>query len=664
MDLVLPADRVVAKSYFKSYKEYEALYQQSIKDPETFWRRTASELLHWEQKFETVLYGSFLDKVTASAVWFPEGRLNACYNALDRHAMATPDKVAYVWEQDEPGNSVSYTYAQVLYHTCQLANYLKGKLKVKSGDVVTIYMPMIPAVVFSMLACCRIGAVHNVVFAGFSVEALLERIEDSKSRVLITADHGKRGGKLIGLKKIAHEAVSRASCVEKVIVFKHSGQPIIGAFDEEKDVWWDEMVAKESPYCPCEPMSAEAPLFILYTSGSTGKPKGVVHSIAGYLLGAQLSFKYAFDYQPGDVYACVADIGWITGHTYILYGPLLQGATSVLFESTPLYPTPERYWDMVDKLKVTQLYTSPTAVRTLRKCGDEHVLKYNLSSLRIIGTVGEPINSEAWRWLHEVVGKKRVSIVDTYWQTETGSFLLLPLPGSAAAKPGAACFPFFGIDAAVLDPQTGRELKGNNVTGVLAIRAPWPSCARTVYNNHERYLSAYFQPFPGYYFTGDGVTRDSDGYYWINGRVDDVINISGHRLSTAEVENVLSQSPKVAESAVVGIADEVTGQAICCFVVLKPYELDNLDIVAELKNHVRGSIGAFASPKFVHICPDLPKTRSGKLVRRILRKIGGGELTGKESPQEVANILGDLTTLAEPQVIDSLVKIINTKPHI
>ncbi|KAJ1551264.1 acetyl-CoA synthetase [Nowakowskiella sp. JEL0078] len=587
------------------------------------------------------------------------------YKALHKKSIDAPDtffgEVAIIWEADEPGQSESITYGELLQDVCRFANVLK-KLGVKKGDPVAIYMPMVPEAAIAMLACTRIGAVHSVVFAGFSSDALRDRILDAECKVLVTADQGKRGGKSVHLKKIADEAVSQCASIQKVIVYQRTGDPSV-SMTSPRDVWWHEEVANQRTYCPPERMDSEDPLFMLYTSGSTGKPKGVVHTTGGYLLGAAATVKYVFDVHQGDVFGCMADVGWITGHTYILYGPLLNGVTTVIFESIPTYPDASRYWQLVDKHKVTQFYTAPTAIRALRRLGDKFVEPYSLSTLRVIGSVGEPINPEAWLWYEEKVGRGNCAVVDTYWQTETGSIIVTPLPGAIATKPGSATLPFFGVDLAVLDPTTGVELLGNDVTGVLAVKQPIPSIARSVYNNHARYLDTYMKPYPGYYFTGDGVTRDKDGYYWIRGRVDDVINVSGHRMSTAEVESALILHPLCAEAAVVGINDEITGQAVVCFVTLKSEQSDETGIIKSLVAQVRTHIGPFATPKRIILVPDLPKTRSGKIMRRILRKIAGGDvsssdLTSKDGSTPEENLrekLGDLSTLADPTIIATLV---------
>ncbi|CEI96034.1 Putative Acetyl-coenzyme A synthetase FacA [Rhizopus microsporus] len=510
-------------------------------------------------------------------------------------------------------------------------------------------MPMVPEAVFAMLACARIGAVHSVVFAGFSSESLRDRINDCGARVILTSDEGRRGGKNIATKRIVDEALKNTPTIEHVLMLRRTGSEV--PFTPGRDLWWHEEIVKARPYCCPENVNAEDPLFLLYTSGSTGTPKGVVHTTAGYLLGATATVKYVFDYHPEDIYACMADIGWITGHTYLVYGPLSVGATSLLFESTPTYPTPSRFWETVEKHRVTQFYTAPTAIRALRRLGDEWVDKCDLSSLRVIGSVGEPINPEAWEWYYDKVGKRQCAVVDTYWQTETGSIIITPLPGATLTKPGSATFPFFGIKPVILDPTSGKELEGNDVTGVLAISQPWPSMARSVYNNHNRYLDTYLYPYKGYYFTGDGATRDKDGFIWIRGRVDDVINVSGHRLSTAEIESALILHHSVAEAAVVGGHDDLTGQCIHAFATLKPNIEDSEGLEKELALQVRKVIGPFATPKRIYVISDLPKTRSGKIMRRILRKIVNSE----------HDSLGDISTLADPSVVEQLIKHVHGK---
>ncbi|KAK3838211.1 MAG: acetyl-coenzyme A synthetase [Linnemannia gamsii] len=626
--------------YVKSYEQYKEMHRQSIENPDEFFGKMATELLSWSKPFHTVQYGGLEHGDTA---WFLDGQLNASYNCVDRHALANPDKIAIIYEADEPNQSENITYGELLRKVCQLAGALRAR-GIKKGDTVAIYMPMIPEAVVAFLACARIGALHSVVFAGFSAEALRDRVQDAECRLVITSDQGKRGGKSIETKKIVDDALRACPSVETVIVCQRTGADV--PMKEGRDFWWGEECSKRMNYLTPEPMNSEDPLFLLYTSGSTGQPKGVMHTTAGYLLGAAATVKYVFDYHPGDIFACMADVGWITGHSYIVYGPLALGATTVLFESIPTYPTPARYWELIAKHKVTQFYTAPTAIRALRRLGDEWVEGHDLSSLRILGTVGEPINPEAWHWYNDKVGKGRCAIVDTYWQTETGCHIVTPLPGAIATKPGSATVPFFGIDVAILDPVTGKELEGNDVTGVLAVKKAWPSIARTIYGNHHRYLETYLKPYPGYYFTGDGATRDKDGYIWVRGRVDDVINVSGHRLSTAEIESALIMHQAVAETAVIGAADDVTGQCIHAFVCLKPgVSNHSTDLSKELVLQVRKVIGPFAAPKKIYLVEDLPKTRSGKLMRRILRKIIAGE----------SDSLGDISTLADPSVVEVLI---------
>ncbi|KAG9325892.1 hypothetical protein KVV02_001289 [Mortierella alpina] len=626
--------------HISSVEQYQTMYRQSLEDPDTFFAKLATELLSWSKPFHTVRHGGL---EYGDIAWFLDGQLNASYNCVDRHALAYPDKVAIIYEADEPNESEHVTYDELLRMVCQLAGVLRAH-GIRKGDTVAIYMPMIPEAIVALLACARVGALHSVVFAGFSAEALRDRVQDASSRLVLTADQGKRGGKTIETKKIVDDALKNCPSVETVIVCQRTGAEV--PMKRGRDYWWGDEVSKHPTYAPAETMNSEDPLFLLYTSGSTGTPKGVMHTTAGYLLGAAATVKYVFDYHPGDIFACMADVGWITGHTYIVYGPLALGATTVLFESIPTYPTPSRYWELIAKHKVTQFYTAPTAIRALRRLGDEWIEGHDLSSLRILGTVGEPINPEAWHWYNSKVGKGRCAVVDTYWQTETGSHIVTPLPGAIATKPGSATLPFFGIDLAILDPVSGKELKGNDVTGVLAVKRAWPSIARTIYGNHYRFLDTYLKPYPGYYFTGDGATRDKDGYIWIRGRVDDVINVSGHRLSTAEIESALITHHAVAETAVIGANDDVTGQCIHAFVCLKPGISGHAgDLNKELVSQVRKVIGPFASPKKIYLVEDLPKTRSGKLMRRILRKIVAGE----------ADSLGDISTLADPTVVAALI---------
>ncbi|KAI1977447.1 acetyl-coenzyme A synthetase 2 [Ophidiomyces ophidiicola] len=627
-----------ARPHIQDLDEYMQLYQESINDPDTFWARMAHDLISFEKNFEKTHMGSFEGGDNA---WFVGGRLNVSYNCVDRHAMKTPDKVAIIYEADEPGHGREISYSALLRDVCQLAWVLK-KQGVRKGDTVAIYLPMIPEAIVALLACARIGAIHSVIFAGFSSDSLRDRILDAQSKFVITADEGKRGGKVIGTKKIVDEALKQCPDVVNCIVFKRTDANI--SWTEGRDLWWHEEVEKYPNYIAPESMDSEDPLFLLYTSGSTGKPKGVMHTTAGYLVGAAATGKYVFDIHPNDRFFCGGDVGWITGHTYVVYAPLVTGCTTVVFESTPAYPNFSRYWDVIEQHKVTQFYVAPTALRLLKRAGDHHI-RHEMKDLRILGSVGEPIAAEVWKWYNEAVGKGEAHIVDTYWQTETGSHVITPLGGITPTKPGSASFPFFGIDPVIIDPMSGEERVGNDVEGILAFRKPWPSMARTVWGDHKRYMDTYFNVYKGYYFTGDGAGRDHEGYYWIRGRVDDVVNVSGHRLSTAEIEAALIEHHSVAEAAVVGIADELTGQAINAFVSLKNSN-ENTDMIrSEMILQVRKSIGPFAAPKAVFVVEDLPKTRSGKIMRRILRKIVCGE----------EDSLGDISTLSDPTVVGKII---------
>jgi len=635
---------------------YKEDYENALKDPDEFWASKANEMLDWMAPFSKVQMGSF---ERGDIAWFVGGKLNLCFNAIDRHVIAGKgDQVGMIWEGDEPNDIRSITYQEMLNKVSQITNALKSQ-GVRKGDVVTIYMPMVPELAFTMLACARMGAVHSVVFAGFSSEALASRVVASSSKFIVTADKGKRGSRDIGLKKIVHDAVEKvkkenANLIEKVMVWERFYEPesTEAPYEmDEKDVRMDPLVSVQRPYCPPEIMDSEDNLFILYTSGSTGKPKGLVHTTGGYSLFAAYTTQTTFDISEGDIFACVADCGWITGHTYVVYGPLLLGSTTFLFESTPVYPDPGRYWDMIQRHKITQFYTAPTAIRLLMRYGDEHPNKYDISSVRVLGSVGEPINPEAWRWYYEVVGKEACTVVDTYWQTETGGHIITNLPGVTDMKPGSCTLPVPGIDAVVLSAIDGHPLtdadkdEKGNLQGVMAIRKPWPGMARTCLGDHQRYLTTYFKPYPGYYFTGDSVLKDSDGYHWIIGRVDDVINVSGHRIGTAEVESALVAHPAVAQAAVVGEPHEIKGQSICAFAMLTVGFEESPELLKELKMAVRQGVGAFASPDHIVITPSLPMTRSGKIMRRILRKIVANE----------SDSLGDTSTLADPSIVDTLI---------
>ena len=621
---------------------YESMYRDSVQNTDAFWAKHARERLDWIKPFTKVKDTSF-DVNDLHVRWFADGQLNVSANCLDRHLMKRPDQTAILWEPDdpnEPGRMLSYR--ELHERVCRFANALK-RLGVQKGDRVTIYMPMIPQTVTAMLACARIGAVHSVVFGGFSPEALKGRIEDCGSKIVITADEGVRGGKKIPLKANVDEAIAglKGTKVDAVVVVRRTGGKI--NWVEGRDHWYYDLKSAASPVCPPESMSAEDPLFILYTSGSTGKPKGVLHTTGGYLLHASITHQYVFDYRDGDVFWCAADVGWVTGHSYIVYGPLANGATSLMFEGVPTYPDASRLWQVVDKHGVNIIYMAPTAIRALMREGDGPVKKTSRRTLKLLGTVGEPINPEAWEWYYHVVGDARCPIVDTWWQTETGGMLITPFPGATKLKPGSATLPFFGVKPAIVD-ERGKILEGA-ASGNLVLLDSWPGQMRTVYGDHQRFVDTYFKQYPGMYFTGDGARRDADGYYWITGRVDDVINVAGHRLGTAEVESALVAHPKVAEAAVVGFPHDVKGQGIYAYVTLKTGEQPTDELRKELVAWVRKEISAIASPDFVQWAPSLPKTRSGKIMRRILRKIAANDF----------NELGDTSTLADPAVVDDLI---------
>jgi acetyl-CoA synthetase len=620
-------------------KAYRTLYDRSIQDPDGFWGEIGRRI-DWIKPFSRVKNTSFAPGAV-SIKWYEDGTLNVSANCIDRHLATRGDQVAIIWEGDDPAKDEKITYRQLHERVCKFANVLKAH-GVAKGDRVTIYLPMIPEAAYAMLACARIGAVHSVVFGGFSPESLAGRIHDAESKFIITADEGLRGGKHIHLKKNTDEALKKvAKGDEKVLVVRHTGNPI--AWDAGRDIWLHEALENVSADCPPTEMNAEDPLFILYTSGSTGKPKGVLHTTGGYLVFAAVTHQYVFDYHDGDIYWCTADVGWVTGHTYIVYGPLANGATTMMFEGVPSYPTLSRFWEVVDKWKVNIFYTAPTAIRALMGAGSDHVKRTSRASLRLLGTVGEPINPEAWEWYYDVVGEKRCPIVDTWWQTETGGILITPLPGATALKPGSATQPFFGVKPGLVD-EKGALLEGAS-SGNLVILDSWPGQSRSVFGDHDRFVQTYFSAYKGMYFTGDGCRRDEDGYYWITGRVDDVINVSGHRLGTAEVESALDSHPKVAEAAVVGYPHDLKGQGIYCYVTLNAGETWSEDLRKELVAHVRSEIGPIASPDLIQFAPGLPKTRSGKIMRRILRKI---------AEDEFAN-LGDISTLADPAVVEDLI---------
>jgi acetyl-CoA synthetase len=622
---------------------YEAMYRESVESPEDFWGKQAIARLDWLVPFTEVKDTSF-DAHDLHVRWFADGKLNVAANCLDRHLSKRPEQTAILWEPDEPGDRVRLlSYRDLHERVCRFANALK-RLNVAKGDRVTIYMPMIPETAIAMLACARIGAVHSLVFAGFSPEALKGRIEDCGSRVVITADEGVRGGKRIPLKANVDEALAslHGMTVDSVVVVKRTGGDI--AWTAGRDHWYEDIASSASPVCPPEPMGAEDPLFILYTSGSTGKPKGVLHTTAGYLLHAAITHQLVFDYHDGDMFWCAADVGWVTGHSYIVYGPLANGATTLMYEGVPTYPDASRLWQIVDKHQVNVIYMAPTAIRALMREGDDPVRACSRKSLKLLGTVGEPINPEAWEWYYHVVGDARCPIVDTWWQTETGGMLITPLPGATKLKPGSATLPFFGVRPAIVD-QNGKILEGP-ASGNLVLLDSWPGQMRTVYGDHQRFIDTYFKQFPGMYFTGDGARRDADGYYWITGRVDDVINVSGHRLGTAEVESALVAHPKVAEAAVVGFPHDLKGQGIYAYVTLKAGETPSDALRAELVAWVRKEISPIATPDSLQWAPSLPKTRSGKIMRRILRKIAANDF----------GELGDTSTLADPGVVDELIK--------
>ena len=619
--------------------KYLEMYERSVADPEGFWREQG-QTIEWMKPFSKVSDVSY-DKPEVSIKWYHDGTLNASANCLDRHLAERGDQTAIIWEGDDPNDSKHISYKELHEEVCKFSNVLKGR-GVKKGDRVTIYMPMVPEAAVAMLACARIGAVHSVVFGGFSPDALAGRIQDCESTIVITSDEGVRGAKPIPLKANTDAALESCPDCTSCIVVKRTGGDI--SMKEGRDIWYHEAMADASPICPAEEMNAEDPLFILYTSGSTGKPKGVLHTTGGYMVYASMTHKYVFDYHDGDVYWCTADVGWVTGHSYILYGPLANGAITLMFEGVPTYPDSSRFWQVIEKHKVNIFYTAPTAIRALMREGADPVKKHDRSSLRLLGSVGEPINPEAWMWYHEVVGDSRCPIVDTWWQTETGGILITPLPGATETKPGSATRPFFGVQPVLVDNEN--NIIEGAVEGNLCINASWPGQMRTVYGDHQRFIDTYFSTFEGRYFTGDGARRDEDGYYWITGRVDDVINVSGHRMGTAEVESALVAHPKVAEAAVVGYPHDIKGQGIYAYVTLNAGEPTSDELLAELRTWVRKEIGPIATPDLLQWAPGLPKTRSGKIMRRILRKIAANE----------HGELGDTSTLADPSVVDDLIE--------
>lgn len=639
-DKVYPVNSDLAAKAWVDQARYEQMYQQSIDDPEGFWGEQGKRL-DWFKPYSKVKHTSY-DPHNVDIRWFEDGTLNAAYNCLDRHLAERGDEVAIIWEGDDPNEDRKITYRELHREVCQFANGLK-KLGAKKGDVITLYMPMVPEAAVAMLACARIGAVHSVVFGGFSPDAIGSRIVNSNSNIVITSDEGLRGGKRIPLKENVDEALANpeVKTVEKVIVLKRTGGDI--DWHDHRDVWYHDAIAGVSDECPAEEMNAEDPLFILYTSGSTGAPKGLKHTTGGYLVYAAMTHQYVFDYKPGEVYWCTADVGWITGHSYIVYGPLANGGTTLMFEGVPSYPTSGRMGEVCDKHQVSILYTAPTAVRALMAQGDHVMDSSKRDSLRILGSVGEPINPEAWEWFHRVIGNSRCPIVDTWWQTETGGILIAPLPGAIAQKPGSATLPFFGVQPALVDNE-GNILEGAT-EGNLVLLDSWPGQGRSIWGDHDRFVQTYFSTYKGMYFTGDGCRRDDDGYYWITGRVDDVLNVSGHRMGTAEIESAMVAHPAVAEAAVVGFPHDIKGQGIYVYVILADGYEPEEDLQKELVKWVRKEIGPIASPDLVQFTPGLPKTRSGKIMRRILRKIAANETDG----------LGDTSTLADPSVVDELI---------
>ena len=646
-ELYYPPESVSSKAHIASMEQYREMYEHSVNSPDEFWAEQA-ERFCWFKRWDQVRsYNYDVTQGDIQIEWFKGGQCNITSNCLDRHLETRGGQTAILWEGNEPGENKSLTYRELHQEVCKFANVLKSH-GVKKGDRVSIYMPMVIELSIAMLACARIGAIHSIVFGGFSSTALADRIVDSSCTVVITTDGGFRGAKAIPIKANADEAMTLAEKqgvhVKTCVVVQRVGEKVPVLMKNGRDLWWHDEMSKADPVCEPEVMESEDPLFILYTSGSTGKPKGVMHTTAGYMIYTALTHRYVFDYHQGDIWWCTADIGWVTGHSYIVYGPLANGATTVMFEGVPTYPDAGRFWDVVDRLKITQFYTAPTAIRALMSCGEDFPSKYDLSTLRVLGSVGEPINPEAWRWYHKNIGKGKCPIVDTWWQTETGGILITPLPGCTPAKPGSATLPFFGIKPTVIEAETGKVIEGNGVTGVLALSEPWPGQMRTIYGDHDRFEETYFKLYPRYYFTGDGCRRDEDGYYWITGRVDDVINVSGHRIGTAEIESALVLHEAVAEAAVVGFPHEIKGQGIYAYVSLMEGVSASDELQKKLIKFVRKEIGPIAAPDVIQWAPALPKTRSGKIMRRILRKIAANE----------AEQLGDISTLADPSVVENL----------
>jgi len=632
----------IVENTFISAEQYEQKYLRSIKDPDGFWGEEARRL-DWITPFTKVKNTSF-EYPDISVKWFEDGELNVAANCLDRHLEKLGDKTAIIWEPDEPGEPSLYiTYNQLHERVCRFANVLK-KVGVKKGDRVTIYLPMIPEAAVAMLACARIGAIHSVVFAGFSPDALAGRISDCTSHIVITADQGRRAGKQVPLKSNVDKAVAKADGVKSVLVVKNTGAEV--DMVAGRDLWLDDLLAEVDADCAVEVMNAEDPLFILYTSGSTGTPKGVMHTTGGYLTYASLAQQLNFDCHVGEIFWCTADVGWVTGHSYVVYGPLANGVTTVMFEGVPNYPDPSRFWQIVDKHKINIFHSAPTAIRALMGAGDQFVDSADLSSLKIVGTVGEPINPQAWHWYYNKVGRGKCVVIDSWWQTETGASMITAFPAATPTKPGSASKPFFGVQPVILNPETGEEITAMEAEGVLAIRDSWPGQMRSVYGDHERFVSTYFEQYKGFYFTGDGCRRDKDGYYWITGRVDDVLNVSGHRMGTAEVESALVAHPRVSEAAVVGYPHEIKGQGIYCYITLMAGDEQDAELEKELKNWVRKEIGPICTPDLIQFAPGLPKTRSGKIMRRILRKVAENDYGN----------LGDISTLADPGVVDDLIE--------